>query len=310
MTDRSLVTGGAGFIGSHLVDRLVAMGHQVVVLDNLSTGRWENLAQVMGEVELVEGDIRDTELCRKVSRGCRAVFHQAALGSVPRSIEDPATTHEVNATGTVNMLRAAREEGVERFVFASSSSVYGDTPVLPKVESMRPLPLSPYASSKLACEAYCMAFAAVYGLGVVSLRYFNVFGPRQSPQGPYAAVIPRFFERLSEGRPVVIYGDGNQTRDFTFVENAVSANILAAERASEVSGQVFNVATASRVSINTLYREIAALFEVDCPPEYLPARPGDVLHSQADISLAERMLSYQPKVGLQEGLRRIREGWR
>ena len=302
MGDRAVVTGGAGFIGSHLVDRLLLEGADVVVLDDLSTGLESNLEHVKNDIELVVGDIRDDQLCAKVTNGARWVFHQAALGSVPRSVEDPRTTHEVNATGTLNMLLAARDAGAERFVFAASSAAYGDTPTLPKVETMRPNPMSPYAASKLTCESYCASFAKVYQLPTVSLRYFNIFGPRQRPDGPYAAVIPLFFDRTKRDVPAIIFGDGEQTRDFTFVSNAVEANFLATRAPKEAFGKVLNVATGKRISVNTLYRTIAKLTDCALEPKYLPPRAGDVRDSVADISLAKELLGYTPEVDLATGL--------
>ena len=302
MGDRAVVTGGAGFIGSHLVDRLLSEGIDVVVLDDLSTGLESNLEHVRDDIELVVGDIRDDQLCHGVTKGARWVFHQAALGSVPRSVEDPRTTHEVNATGTLNMLMAARDAAVDRFVFAASSAAYGDTPVLPKVETMRPNPMSPYAASKLTCEAYCASFAKVYQLPTVSLRYFNIFGPRQRPDGPYAAVIPLFVDRTKRNVPARIFGDGEQTRDFTFVSNAVEANFLATQAPEGAFGKVLNVATGERISVNTLYRTIAGLTGCALDPEYVPPRAGDVRDSLADISLAKELLGYTPKVDLDAGL--------
>jgi nucleoside-diphosphate-sugar epimerase len=286
------------------------MGCEVRVLDDLSTGLRENLAHVADDVELVRGDIRDFDCCERVCEGVSWVFHQAALGSVPRSVEDPETTHAVNVTGTVNMLRAARSKGAERFVFAASSAAYGDTVTLPKVETMRPRPLSPYAASKLACEHYLASFNAVYDMATVSLRYFNIFGPRQRPDGPYAAVIPVFFDRLSNGVAPTIFGDGEQTRDFTFVDNAVEANILAATNAKpEAYGQVLNVAVGERISLNLLYREIAALTGCDDDPVYTETRAGDVRDSLADISRIKDLLGYEVTVDLAEGLRRTWEAY-
>ncbi len=302
MAERVVVTGGAGFIGSHIVDRLLADGFDVVVLDNLSTGLKENLSHVANDIELVVNDIRDIDVCRQVCENARWVFHQAALGSVPRSIEDPALTHDINVTGTLNMLQAARDASVESFVFAASSSAYGDTPTLPKVETMRAMPMSPYAASKLACEAYCGAFASVYDLNAVCLRYFNIFGPRQRPDGAYAAVIPIFANRTAQNQVCTIYGDGGQTRDFTFVANAVEANILAAKASKKASGAVINVATARRVDLNELYDNIAALTGCKLRPAYEKMRIGDVRDSLADIRLAKELLGYEPLVQLEEGL--------
>jgi nucleoside-diphosphate-sugar epimerase len=303
MTQKTVVTGGAGFIGSHIVDALLAEGHQVVVLDDLSTGLRSNLAHVAGDVELVKNDIRDYDLVERTLAGARWVFHEAALGSVPRSIEDPVTTHDINVTGTLNVLRACVKNDVERYVFAASSSTYGDTPVLPKVETMRPDPMSPYAASKTAGEHYAASFTTVYGLPTVCLRYFNIFGPRQRPDGPYAAVIPLFFDRLRRGVRADIYGDGEQTRDFTFVANAVSANLLAAKSGPAAHGKVFNVATGYRVSINQLYDAIAKLLgKPDLRPVYHEGRIGDVRDSLADISAARELLGYEPSVDLETGL--------
>jgi nucleoside-diphosphate-sugar epimerase len=304
---RTLVTGGAGFIGSHLVDRLLQDGHEVTVLDDLSTGLEANFEAVRDDIELVVGDIRDPALCREHCRGVDWVFHLAALGSVPRSVEDPITTHEVNITGTLNVLMAARDAGVERVVFSASSAAYGDTEVLPKVEGMAPRPLSPYAVSKIAGEGYCSAFHAVYDLPTVSLRYFNIFGPRQRPDGPYAAVVPKFFDAVTQGQPPTIHGDGGQTRDFTFVSNAVDANLRAAKAGEPAFGRVVNVATGERVSVNRLYRTIAELVGSGLEPLYGPPRPGDVRDSLADVSLAGELLGYEPLVGLEEGLRRMWE---
>lgn len=303
MGDRVLVTGGAGFIGSHLVDRLLADGHHVVVLDDFSTGLERNLAHVANDIEIVVGDIRDAGLCGRVAEGARWVFHQAALGSVPRSIDDPVTTHEVNITGILNMLMAARDGGAERFVFAASSAAYGDTPVLPKVETMPVHPMSPYAASKVAGECYCSVFSAVYGLPTVSLRYFNVFGPRQRPDGPYAAVIPIFIDRTHNGQEVVIFGDGGQTRDFTYVSNAVQANLLAATAPESAWGKVINVATGQRVSVNQLYTEIAKHTGCTLPAIHTEQRIGDVRDSLADVSRAEDLLGFTPGVLLEDGLR-------
>lgn len=302
MAERVVVTGGAGFIGSHLVDRLLADGFDVTVLDNLSTGLKENLSHVASDVELIVKDIRDIDVCKQVCKNAHWVFHQAALGSVPRSIEDPALTHDINVTGTLNMLQAARDGGVESVVFAASSSAYGDTPTLPKVETMRPMPMSPYAASKLACEAYCSAFAEVYDLNAVSLRYFNIFGPRQRPDGAYAAVIPIFANRTARNQVCTIYGDGGQSRDFTYVANAVEANILAAKASKKAAGAVINVATARRVDLNELYDNIAALTGCKLKPTYEKMRIGDVRDSLADIRLAAELLGYEPLVQLEEGL--------
>jgi nucleoside-diphosphate-sugar epimerase len=298
----TLVTGGAGFIGSHLVDALLAAGARVRVLDDLSTGRRDNLAQVADRIEWIRGDIRDLDTCQAACDGVRVVFHQAALGSVPRSFEDPATTIAVNVTGSANIFAAARGAGVERVVYASSSSVYGDSEKLPKREGEEGRPLSPYAWSKRMTEELATAFALASDLGVVGLRYFNVFGPRQRPEGPYAAVIPRFFAAALAGEPARIFGDGEQSRDFTAVSDAVTANILAAT-SDRASGKAFNVATGSQTTVNDL---AARIFEVvGLPPvaEHLPPRTGDVRHSRADLTAAAADLAYRPATSLARGLR-------
>ena len=298
---RVLVTGGAGFIGSHLVSALLGRGDQVVVLDNFSSGRRSNLDEFAGEIELVEGDLRSYERVHAAMRGVELVFHQGALPSVPRSVQDPLTTNEVNVGGTLNVLLAARDEGARRVVFASSSSVYGNAEGFPREEAQRPQPLSPYGVAKLAAESYCRAFWQVYGLETVALRYFNVFGPRQDPQSQYAAVVPRFIARLLEGEAPVIYGDGNQSRDFTYVGNVVAGNLLAAS-APDVAGEVLNVATGSSRTVNELSAAIQEILGVDIRPVYERARVGDVERSAADISRATRLLGYEPAHGVEEGL--------
>ena len=300
---RALVTGGAGFIGSHLVERLLREGWAVRVLDDLSTGRRANLAAVAADVELVEGDVRDPGTVRRAVAGADAVAHLAALSSVARSVADPLRTHEVNATGTLHVLLAARDAGVARVVVASSSSVYGDTPVLPLHEALAPQPRSPYAVSKLAAERYAAVFAALYGLETVGLRYFNVFGPRQDPASPYAAVVPRFVRALLAGEPPTIYGDGEQGRDFTYVANAVEATALAL-RAPRLAGEAVNVACGRRTTVNALAREVAALTGVTVAPLHAPPRPGDVRDSLADLARARTLLGYAPQVDVVEGLRR------
>jgi nucleoside-diphosphate-sugar epimerase len=300
---RVLVTGGAGFIGSHLVERMLELGHDVVVLDNFSTGRRENLAPFLADVEVVEGDMRSYERVHTAVRGCEIVFHEAALPSVPRSVQDPLTSTEANVTGTLNVLLNARDMGVRRVVFASSSSIYGANPELPKRESMAVLPLSPYAVSKLAGEGFCRSFAHIYGLDCVALRYFNVFGPRQDPLSQYAAVIPNFITACLSGGSATIHGDGEQSRDFTYVSNVVDANVLAM-KAEHVTGQVVNVACGSRVTLNGLFRDIAELTGSSVVPEYAPDRPGDLRHSLADVEAARRLLGYRPRVDLREGLKR------
>lgn len=299
---RYLVTGGAGFIGSHIVDALVSRGDEVVVLDNLSTGRPENLAH-RREVEVVEGDLRNPETVRRAMRGVEFVSHQGALGSVPRSVDNPIATHEVNATGTLNVLVAAREAGVKRVVFASSSSVYGDTPTLPKLETMPTAPLSPYAVSKLAAEEYCRVFHRVYGLETVALRYFNVFGPRQRPDSQYAAVIPRFVDAVLANRPPQINGDGRQSRDFTFVANNVLANLLAFDAPGPlVAGQRFNIACDDQISLLELVEKINTIASRRVEPIFGPERAGDVRHSRAGIEAAREALGYRPTVAFDEGL--------
>jgi len=302
-----LVTGGAGFIGSNLVRALNRRGHAVRVLDNLSTGRRNNLPASASAVELVEGDLRDLAAVQSAVQGVRCVFHIAALPSVIRSVEDPRTTHDVNVTGTLNLLLESRAAGVERFVFSSSSSVYGETLVLPKQETMLPQPLSPYALSKLAGEHYSRIFHELYGLTTFALRYFNVFGPRQDPASPYAAVIPLFIAALRENRSPTIFGDGEQTRDFTFVEDIVRANLDCLAAPPEAAGQVYNVARGDRVSINQLAELLRTMMGKEAKPQYTEARPGDIRHSQADGSLAAEKLGWRPAVSFEEGLKRTVE---
>jgi UDP-N-acetylglucosamine/UDP-N-acetyl-alpha-D-glucosaminouronate 4-epimerase len=303
---RILVTGGAGFVGSHLAGRLLRLGHDVRVIDNFSTGRRGNLAALAPDAELVEGDIRSYERASTAVRGCEIVFHLAALPSVPRSVQDPLTSHEANVTGLLNVMLAARDARVRRLVYASSSSVYGANAELPKREEMTPAPISPYGVSKLAGEGYCRAFGEVYGLETVALRYFNVFGPHQDPRSDYAAAIPNFIAALMAGRAPVVFGDGEQSRDFTFVDNVVDANVLAMD-APGARGRVYNVACGERITINALVAELRELLASSVEVEYRPARPGEVLHSLADISAARRDLGYEPAVGLREGLERTIE---
>jgi UDP-glucose 4-epimerase len=300
---RVLVTGGGGFIGSHLVERLLAEGYDVRVLDSFATGRRETLVPFGDDVELIEGDLQSYERAHNAVRGCEIVFHQAALPSVPRSIQDPLTSNATNVIGTLNLLLAARDSDVRRVVFASSSSIYGINAALPKREDMTPLPVSPYAVAKLACEGYCRSFSEVYGLETVSLRYFNIFGPRQDPLSHYSAAIPRFIAAFLRDEPVTVYGDGEQSRDDTYVDNVVEANLLATEAAG-VSGGVFNVACGERITINALIEELSAITGRDVPVEYAPSRPGEVRHSEADITQATRALGYVPTVSFGEGLRR------
>jgi UDP-glucose 4-epimerase len=303
---RALVTGGSGFIGSNLVRALLERGDSVRILDNFSTGNRANLADVQDDVELVEGELRSYERVHNAVRGVETVFHQGALPSVPRSVQDPLTTGAVNVEGTLNVLLAARDEGVRRVIFASSSSVYGNSGTLPRMESAAVDPIAPYAVAKLAAERYCVSFSRVYSLETVALRYFNVFGPRQDPTSQYAAVVPRFIAAIAAGRPVSIYGDGTQSRDFTFVANVVHANLLAAE-AEGVSGAVVNVATGSPVTVNHLAETIGRLLGRAVEIEYLPDRAGDVRHSWADLTEAKRVLGYEAAVGLEAGLQRTAE---
>lgn len=307
-----LVTGGAGFIGSNLVEALLRRGDTVRVFDNFSTGKRENLAEVCQEVfgtemgdplrlEIVEGDLRDRTALAKAVEGVRYILHQAALPSVPRSVDDPLSSNEANITGTLNLLLAARDADVMRVVLASSSSVYGGAGPLPKMESMPTVPRSPYAVSKVACENYAGVFPALYGTETVSLRYFNIFGPRQDPTGFYSAVIPRFISLLLRNESPLIYGDGKQSRDFTDVANAVHANLLAVSE-PRANGEVFNVGAGGRTTIIELAMTLKELLRSSLPVSYADPRPGDVRHSYADISKAREILGYEPQVGFREGL--------
>ncbi len=298
-----LVTGGAGFIGSYLVRFLLERGEKVRILDNFSTGFRENLDEVQNDIQVVEGDLRSAERVADAVEGVDYVLHQAAIPSVPRSVKEPLPSHETNASGTLFLLEACRRANVRRLVYASSSSVYGASEELPKVEDMRPEPLSPYAVSKLSAEQYCIVYHRLYGLETVSLRYFNVFGPRQDPSSSYSGVVSRFMDALAAGERPTIHGDGTQTRDFTFVDNVAEAN-YAASRREEVAGGVYNIGCRERTSINFLWTTMAELAGSSLQPEYAPARAGDVLHSLADISAAERDLGYVPAVDLKEGLER------
>jgi len=314
LSRRALVTGGAGFIGSHLVDRLLADSWEVAVLDDLSSGRPENLDNAGRRVRFVEGDLCDEVTLRGAAEGVEVIFHQGAVPSVPRSIVEPVRTHGVNATGTLGVLEVARECGVRRVVYAASSSAYGDTPELPKVETMPPNPRSPYALQKYSGEIYCRLYSELYGLEAVALRYFNVFGPRQDPESEYAAVIPRFVTAALQGKPPTIYGDGEQTRDFTFVSDAVEANVRAAD-SDEAVGQVMNVAGGRRTSLNELLGEIGQLTGTRVEASYQEARAGDVRDSFADLGRAGELLGFRPRVSLRDGLaqtveyfRKIEEG--
>ncbi len=310
LTSKVLVTGGAGFIGSNLADELIRQGAKVSIIDDLSTGSRENLEEISGDFQFFHGDINDAALLKKAMSEAEIVFHQAALPSVPRSVENPSETHRVCVDGTFNVLLAAKENGVRRFVYAASSSAYGDQPTLPKVETMSPDPLSPYAVAKLTGELYCRSFNIVYGLETMALRYFNVFGPRQNPSSMYSGVISRFIDALMKGTTPVIFGDGEQSRDFTYVANVVDANIRASQ-ASEGLGRTVNVANGDRVSLNQLLDVLKRIAgNPDVTADYKPARTGDVKHSQADNRRALEWLGYQELVGLEEGLRRTIDWWK
>ncbi|MDD5087367.1 MAG: SDR family oxidoreductase [bacterium] len=305
-SSRFLVTGGAGFIGSNLTHHLLRLGHDVAIFDNFATGRRENLAGIERDVEIITGDLRDGEAVSRAVSGREFVLHQGALPSVPRSVNDPMASHDVNVTGTLHVLLAARAAGVRRVVVASSSSVYGDTPTLPKVETMPVLPMSPYAVSKLAAEKYAAAFFRVYGLETVALRYFNVFGPRQDPASQYSAVIPRFITALRRGETPVIYGDGLQSRDFTYVDNVVEANLLACT-SDGVAGEFFNVACGHSFTLLDVLGTIAGIMGKPMTPRHEPARPGDVRHSLADVSKLRAATGYEGKMDFRQGLKRTVE---
>jgi nucleoside-diphosphate-sugar epimerase len=300
-----LVTGGAGFIGSNLTEALLRRGHTVRVLDDFSTGKRENLMfdPAYPSLEIVEGDLRDLTTCKKAVQGIEYIFHQGALPSVQRSVEDPETSHAVNAGGTLNILLAAREKGAKRVIYAASSSVYGDTPILPKHEEMPPHPLSPYALQKYIGEQYCRLFYQLYGLETISLRYFNIFGPKQDPNSLYSAVIPRFIDALLQGRSPIIFGDGEQSRDFTYIENVVHANLLAMS-ADHLRGEAINIACGKRISLNQLVSVLKEILGSKQSPLYQEPRKGDVQHSLADIQRGKEILNYEPKVGIEAGLRR------
>ena len=308
MARRALVTGGGGFIGSNLVRRLLEQGDDVRVLDNFSTGNRRNLEELAGDVEVYEGELRSYERVHNAVRGVEVVFHIGALPSVPRSVQDPLTTSAVNVEGTLNVLSAARDEGVRRVVFASSSSVYGNSGDLPRRENQHLDPISPYGVSKLAAERYCVSFSRVYDLETVALRYFNVFGPNQDPTSQYAAVVPRFIASVREARSLPIHGDGTQSRDFTYVANIVDANVLAAD-AEGVNGAVLNVATGRKTTVNELADAIGEILRLPVEKEYLQTRAGDVRDSWADVAEARRRLGWEPSVGLEDGLRMTAE-WR
>ena len=297
-----LVTGGAGFIGSNIAEHLVAQGRSVRVLDNFSTGKRENLDGLAGRAEIIEGDLRDLAAVQRAVAGARYVLHLGALPSVPRSVAEPQLAHDINVNGTLNLLLAARDAGVQRVVFSSSSSVYGDTPALPKQEDMPPAPLTPYAVHKLTGEHYCRIFWQLYGLETVALRYFNVFGPRQDPQSQYAAVIPRFIIAILEGQPPTIFGDGRQTRDFSHVANVIDANLAACVAPREALGEAFNIACGGRISLLDLVETINSILGRQVTPRFEPARPGDIRDSQADIAKARRLLRWTPRIDFREGI--------
>ena len=303
-----LVTGGAGFIGSNLTEALLKMGHQVRVFDNFSTGKKGNLIfdGAYPFLEVVEGDVCDFTVCQKAMEGIEYAFHQAALPSVQRSVEDPMASNAVNTGGTLNLLVSARDAGVRRVIYAASSSAYGDTPTLPKKEEMVPTPLSPYALQKFVGEEYCRLFFQLYGLETISLRYFNIFGPKQDPNSIYSAVIPRFIDALVSGRAPIIYGDGEQSRDFTYIDNVVHANLLAMN-IERTHGEVVNVACGRRVSLNQFVKILQDIIGTHVPSLYEEPRKGDVRHSLADIKRGKAILNYEPRVGIEEGLRRTVE---
>ncbi len=299
--EKLLVTGGAGFIGSNICKELVSQGCFVRVVDNLLTGKKSNLASVIDKIDFIQADMGDADVAQSAMKDIDVVLHQGALPSVPRSVDDPALTHRHCVDATFALLLAARGAGVKRFVYAASSSAYGDTPSLPKVETMTPMPLSPYAAAKLVGEYYCSVFYEVFGLETISLRYFNVFGPQQDPASQYAAAIPAFVTAILKGEPPTIYGDGEQSRDFTYVDNVVEANLLAA-RAKQTKGEVINIACGEAVTVNAIIDMINDLLSRDIKPNYTDPRPGDVKHSLADITLAQKLIGYKTKVPFKQGL--------
>ncbi len=310
LTTKVLVTGGAGFIGSNLAGELIRQGARVNIIDNFTTGFRENLEEISGDFDFIEGDINNNQAVAKAIDGVEVIFHEAALPSVPRSVEDPAETHRVCTDGTFNLLIKAKEAGVRRFIYAASSSAYGDQPTLPKIETMCPDPLSPYAAAKLAGELYCRAFNSVYGLETLSLRYFNVFGPRQNPASMYSGVISRFIDALMTGQTPVIYGDGEQSRDFTYIANVVDANIRAAQTTKGL-GETMNVANGDRITLNELLKVLKAITNnQNIAADYQPARKGDIKHSQADNGRAVECLEYSQIVRLEEGLRKTIDWWK
>ncbi len=301
---RYLVTGGAGFIGSNIIAALAAAGERVRAFDDLSSGRWEHLDGIPEQslVERIEGDIRDAEAVARAAAGVEVIFHEGAIGSVPRSVDEPVLADAVNVGGTVTVLDVARRQGVRRVIFAASSAAYGESPELPKREDMTPSALSPYAVSKIAGESYLKVFASLYGLETMNLRYFNIFGPNQTPTGAYAAAIPRFIDAVLDGRPIRIFGDGEQTRDFCFIDNNVRANLLAAASPKKLTGQIVNVATGTRVTLNELCKAIGRVVGREVAVEYGPERAGDIRHSYADITVARELLGYTPLVEWEAGI--------
>lgn len=299
-----LVTGGAGFIGSNMVRHLVGQNKKVRILDDLSTGRMDNIRDLLDKVEFIQGDLRDTETVKKAVKDVRFIFHYGALPSVARSVEDPLTSNQTNVCGTLKLLLAARDARVDRVMYSSSSSVYGNTEVLPKIETMVPMPLSPYAVQKLSGEYYCRIFYSLYGLKTFVLRYFNVYGPRQNPKSQYSAVIPLFIDALKNGKPPLIHGDGEQTRDFTFVEDVINANLACCTATDKACGQVFNVARCDRISINGLAKEIMNIMGIHITPIHESTRAGDVRDSQGDSKKATELLGWRSETNLQEGLQR------
>lgn len=306
-----LVTGGAGFIGSNLARYILNQGHDVAVLDNFATGKRGNIERIANRITLIEGDIRDQQIVEQAAAGCRAVFHEAALGSVPRSVKAPVASHDANVNGTLAVLEACRAVGTKRIIFAASSSAYGNREESPKHEGMAPRPISPYAASKVACEAYMRAYAAAYGMETLCLRYFNVFGPRQDPAGAYAAVIPAWVARLLRGEQPVVYGDGEQSRDFCYIENVCEANWLAAHASADVcKGQPLNIACNHHTSLNDILCLLQELLGTSVDAIYLDERPGDVKHSLAAIDAARETIGYEPKVFFEEGLRKAIDWYR
>jgi nucleoside-diphosphate-sugar epimerase len=307
--EKFLVTGGAGFIGSNICRKLVSQGCFVRVVDNLLTGKKSNLASILDKIDFLEADMGDPKVVRSAMKDIDIVLHQGALPSVPRSVDDPAATHRHCVDATFTLLLAARDARIKRFVYASSSSAYGDTPTLPKVETMLPSPLSPYAVAKLVGEYYCSVFSGVFGLQTISLRYFNVFGPHQDPTSQYAAAIPAFVTAILKDKPPTIYGDGSQSRDFTYVDNVVEANLLAA-RAKQTAGEVINIACGQAVTVNEIIDMINEILGKKVKPIYTASRPGDVKHSLADITLAKKLISFKPKISFRQGLEKSIDWYR